>query len=209
MGEKIQLINRLLIYPINIYSGLVASAPSRKPGRWRTMTGHALCHENAQDERAFPTSLFWFPYTIQSALNAVTSGYGEIVPSRSQEAGSLRVGCRCGQVPVKDLLQLAHCKPQRDEEDALGSLPAGPHHLPSPTFQHCDISSCYFAVWIMVVKRWWDRKHLLWLLLKTFYIIFTIFFIVVPRLPGTWQTVDEDLLNEQTIPTLPTAGCDC
>lgn len=37
MGKKIQLINRLLIYPINIYSSLVASAPYRKQGRQRTM----------------------------------------------------------------------------------------------------------------------------------------------------------------------------
>lgn len=97
----------------------------------------------------------------------------------------------------------------RDEEGSLGSLPAGPHHSQCPTFQHCDISSYCSAVWIMVVKRWWDRKHLLWLLLKTFIIFLYFFFIVVPRLPGTGQTVDEDLLNEQTIPTLPTAGCDC
>lgn len=34
-GGEIQLINRLLIYPINIYSSLVAAAPYRKPGRWR------------------------------------------------------------------------------------------------------------------------------------------------------------------------------
>ena len=94
------------------------------------MKGHALCHENAQDERAFPTSLFLFLYTIQSALNAVTSGFGEIVTSLSQEAGSLKVGCLCGQVLVKDLLHLGHCKPQRDEEDSLSSLPAGPHHHP-------------------------------------------------------------------------------
>lgn len=45
---------------------------------------------------------------------------------------------------------------------------------------------------------------------ENFYNIFIyFFFIVVPRLPGTGQTVDEDLLNEQTIPTLPTAGSDC
>lgn len=105
-------------------------------------------------------------------LNAMTSGFDEIFTSLRQEAGSLRVRRLCGQILGKNLLQLGHCKPQRDEEGSLGSLRAGPHHPQRPTFQHCDTSSYCFTVWTTVVQRWWDRKHLLWLLLKTIYMIF-------------------------------------
>lgn len=86
--------------------------------------------------------------------------------------GSLRVRRLCGHVLGKDLLQLRHCKPQRGEEGSLGSLFAGTHQSQCPTFQHCDISSYYFTVWTTVVERWGDRKHLMWLLLKTIYITF-------------------------------------
>lgn len=155
----IQLINRLLIYPINIYLSLVEAAPYRKLGRWRRTMKRACPLSWERSGWAGISNLSGF-VSLQD-LNAVTSGFGEIFTSLSQEVGSLRVRRLRGHVLGKDLLQLGHCKPQGDEEGSLGSLPAGPHHSQRPTFQHCDIHSYYFTVWTTVVDRWWDRKHLL------------------------------------------------
>lgn len=62
MGGGIQLINRLLIYPINIYSSLVAAAPYRKPGRWRRTMKRAspLSWERSGWEGIFQPLCFCF-----------------------------------------------------------------------------------------------------------------------------------------------------